>query len=153
GTGLDGLDRGPDLLPGGQPQLGGGGGGDVGRGGHQPGELDAQVVAVALDAGDGRGPGIARAALGFVGVQRDRGGRERDEHIALCAVRHCEGEVRADAYRPVVGVAPVEVEADEPGDVVGTGLGGDGGRVAFLDDVPVLDDDQAVGEHEGVERV
>ena len=49
--------------------------------------------------------------------------------------------------------AAVEVEADEAGDVVGAGLGGDGGGVALLHDAAVLDDDQPVGEHEGVERV
>ncbi len=49
--------------------------------------------------------------------------------------------------------ALVEVQADQPGDVVGTGVTGDVGRAAFLDDFAVLDDHQPVGEHHGVQWV
>src|SRR5439155_20111142 len=55
--------------------------------------------------------------------------------------------------RVAVGGAPVQVEADEAGDVVGTRLGGDGGGVTFLHHLAVFDDDEPVGQDEGVERV
>jgi hypothetical protein len=64
-----------------------------------------------------------------------------------------EAEVGGDPDGVAVGGAAVEVEADEPGDVVGAWSGGDGGGVALLDDVAVLDDDQPVGQHQGVEWV
>ena len=59
----------------------------------------------------------------------------------------------ADLDGVAIGGAPVEVETDEAGDVVGVGLGGDGGGVAFLHNLAVFDDDEPVGQDEGVQRV
>ena len=73
--------------------------------------------------------------------------------VAVEWVGDGEGEAVVEGDGVAVGRAPVEVEADEAGDVVGAGLGGDGGGVAFLDDVAVFDDDEPVGQDEGVERV
>jgi hypothetical protein len=53
----------------------------------------------------------------------------------------------------LVGLPSVEVQADEPGDVVGARFGGDRPGVALLHHAPVLDDDEPVGQHERVERV
>ena len=50
-------------------------------------------------------------------------------------------------------VAPVEVEADEPGDVRRAGAAGELGRGAGLHDPPGLEHDDPVGEDHGVERV
>ena len=123
------------------------------RGGDRPGELDAQVVAVALDPGDGRGPRVAGAAVGPVRVQRDGGGPEHDERVTVEPVRGGEAEPVIHHHGVAVGVSAVQVEPDEPGDVVGAGPGGDGRGVAFLHDPAVLDDDEPVGEDERVERV
>ena len=79
--------------------MGGGGRGDVGGGGDRAVELDAQVVAVALDAGDGGRPGVAGAAVGLVRVQGDGGGRERDERVAVERVGDGEGEAVGDVRR------------------------------------------------------
>ncbi len=91
---------------------------------------------------------------GSVGKQRDGARRERDEHVAGQArLGDREREVVAQPHHVLVGPAAVEVEADQPGDVVGARLGGDGGGVALLHDRAVLDDDEPVGQHERVERI
>jgi hypothetical protein len=52
-----------------------------------------------------------------------------------------------------VGRAAVEVEADQPGDVVGARPAGDGGGVPGLHHPAVLHDDHPVGQHHRVQRV
>ena len=150
--GLRGLDRRPDVLTGGQLQVRGRGLGDVGGHRDRAGELDAQVVAVPLDAGDDGRPGVARAAVRPLPVQRD--GRRAEGHERVPGQRVGRGErdpVDLDAVSG--GLAAVQVQADQPGHVVGARLGGHRGGVALLDDPAVLDDDQPVGEDEGVQRI
>ena len=57
------------------------------------------------------------------------------------------------ATRGAVGGAGVQVEPDQPGDVLGGGAPGDLGRRALLHDPAVLEHEQPVGEHERLERV
>ncbi|CAM5437813.1 hypothetical protein SFUMM280S_09567 [Streptomyces fumanus] len=52
-----------------------------------------------------------------------------------------------------VGPPAVEVEADQPGDVVGARVPGNVAGGALLDDPAVLDHDQPVGQHHRVQRV
>ena len=52
-----------------------------------------------------------------------------------------------------VGGAGIQVEADQPGDVLGGGAPGDLGRRALLHHAPVLEHEQPVGQHERLEGV
>ncbi len=83
-----------------------------------------------------------------------RGGAQRHEDLpALVVVRHDkvaatgQGDVRA------VRGTGIQVQPDELGNVVGGWSTGDLGGGAFLDDLAVFEDQETVGQHEGLQRV
>jgi len=86
-------------------------------------------------------------------VQHHRRGAERDEGVPGEVLRDGEQEPVGDLDAVVVGPASVQVEPDQLGDVVGTGPGGDGGRIPLLDDPALLHDHQPVGQHQRIEGV
>src|SRR5262249_37760175 len=109
---------------------------------------------VRLQSGDPEGPDVAGAgAGGTLPVQGDGAGREGDEDGAGEVLGGDDRGTAVEAYGVAFGVAPVEVEADEGGDVVGAGRAGGLGGGAVLDGPAVFDDDEPVGQHHGVERV
>ncbi|GAB3841909.1 hypothetical protein GCM10029963_14010 [Micromonospora andamanensis] len=110
--GFGSLDGSPQCPPGGQVQLGGGGRGDVGRHGDGATELHPQVVAVALNSGDGGRPGVAGAAVGTTGMQCHGRRRERDEDVTGVLVTGDEVESVGEQDPVTVGMTSVEVETD-----------------------------------------
>ncbi len=137
-----------------EAELGRGDRGQVGGQGQFAGEVGADLVAVGLQAGDLAAPEVAGAgAGGALPVEGDRAGREGDEDRPGEVLGGGHGRARLEPDGVALGAAAVEVQADEPGDVVRAGVTGDVGGGALLDDPAVLDDDQPVGQHHGVQRV
>ena len=99
---------------------------------------------------------VLRALLdcGALGADHDGRRAHRDQHVTVLAmVRDHEGAAAGERHRGAVGPARVQVQADEFGHVVGSGLAGDLRRGALLNDAPAFEDDELVSQHERFERV
>ena len=106
------------------------------------------------DIADPQRPRVARRALRFATVQRDRTGGEGHPHRALRGVgRHEDRTGVGPGVALRVTRRRVEVEADHGGDVGAAGLAEDLAGGAGLGHPAVLDEDEAVGEGQGVEGV
>ncbi len=66
---------------------------------------------------------------------------------------HDEGPAAAQCHVGALGAAGVQVQADEFGDVLGSGLTGDLRWGAFLHDAATFEDERAAGQHERFERI
>ena len=70
--------------PGTQAEVGDGRRGEVDQRAGPAVDLGADPVGEQLEAGDGAGPHVARArVVGALGVHRDRGRAQRDEHVGV----------------------------------------------------------------------
>src|SRR5215470_16589994 len=118
-------------------------------------EVEPDPVGQQREPGDSRGPGVARAAgLGVLIADDYGGGAHGHEHLtAQPVVGGDKAAPRGECYLRAAGVAGVQVEANEFGDVVGGGLARDLPGGAVLDDAPGLEDDELVSEYERFERV
>jgi len=135
-------------------QFGRGDRGEVGGQRQLPGQFHADLVPVALEPGDLAVPEVAGAGAGGpFPVQGHGAGRERHEDGAGEVLRGADGGARGEPHRVALGLPPVQVQADELGDVLGARVTGDLGRAALLHDPAPLHDDQPVGQHHGVQRV
>ena len=123
GAGLGGLDRGPDRLPRGQVELGRGGRGDVGGGDDGPSSWTRRLSPWRWMPVTVAGQVLRGLPSGWFGCSATADGRERDERVAVHSVGDGEGEPVGDRDGVAVGPAAVEVEPDQPGDVVGARAG------------------------------
>ncbi|CAM5601086.1 hypothetical protein SGRIM128S_06429 [Streptomyces griseomycini] len=107
-----------------------------------------------LQAGDLAAPEVAgTGAGGAVAVEGHGAGRERHEGGTGEVLRGAHRRTRVEPDRVAVGPAAVQVEAHQLGDVLGARAARDVGGRALLHDPALLHDDQAVGQHHGVQRV
>ena len=151
----------PDLLARSEAEVGDRGGGEVDEapGGRRP----ATRTRSASSSRPAIGPGPDVAWAGVLRAARcaarSRTGRTATSTSAPTAGSGAPGAAvqRAAGREPHGAVrgarAAVEVEADQPGDVLGRGPAGDLRRRAVLDDAAALDDEQPVGQHHRLERV
>src|SRR5262249_38213449 len=118
-------------------------------------EVEPDPVGQQRESCDSRGPGIARAAgLGMLVADDYGGGAHRHEHLTVQPlVGNDEAAPGDECYLKAFGVAGIQVEADEFGDVVGGGLACDLLGRALLDDAPGFEDDELVSEYQRFERV
>src|SRR5215469_8587810 len=128
---------------------------DVYQSGWLSVEVEPDPVGQQCEPGDFRGPAVAGAAgLGVLAADDYGGGADCDQYLAVHAViGGDEAASRGERHLGAAGVAGVQVEADEFGDVVGGGLAGDLLWGALLHDAPGLEDDELVSEYERFERV
>ena len=71
----------------------------------------------------------------------------------LARVGDDEGPASGEFHLRAVGLARVQVQADELGDVVGGRLAGDLRRGSLLDDAAAFEDQEPVGQHQRFQRV
>ncbi len=87
-------------------------------------------------------------------AEHHRGRPQRGQHrTGDRAVRDGERAATGQPYDTRLSLPPVQVQPDEPGDIVGAGPAGHLGRRALLHHPSGLDDDDVVGQHHGLDRV
>src|SRR5215213_8698628 len=150
---LGGLDGSPDRATVGQPQLAGGGRGDLGHHRDGAGDPDPDPVADRLQGVGGAGEHVAGGALGGAAVQGHGPGVDGGEHLAAVAAGGDQPPAALQVDGGAVGPAPVEVDPDQLGHVRRARPGADLGRGAGLGDPAAFQDDQAVGEGDGLQGV
>ena len=118
-------------------------------------EVEPDTVSQQREPGDLRLPGVPGAAvLRALTADDYRRRTHRDHHVTVLApVWDHEGAATGERHSGAVGLACVQVQADEFGHVVGSGLAGDLRRGALLNDAPAFEDDKLVSQHKRFERV
>src|SRR5512132_3013890 len=150
---LGGLDGGPDGAAVGQAELAGGRGGDLGHDRHSTRHAHPDTVADDLQGVGGPGPDVPGGALRRVAVQGDGVGVDGGEHLAPVAAGGDQAAAVLQLDGGPRGPAPVQVDPDQLGDVAGARPPADLGRAAGLGDPAVLQDDQPVGQGQGLQGV
>ena len=85
--------------------------------------------------------------------QRDRCRAEGDVDIPKDGLRQLDKSSARQQHPVTFAATSKQIEADEPGDVVGSRPPGHVQRRTLLDDAAMLDDDKPICQHGGVDRV
>ena len=105
-----------------------------------------------LERDDGSGPGVARAAVRLFPVEDDRVGRDDHHHVARVRSRRGHDGL-TDADMAAVGAAAIQVDAHQLGDIFGARAARDVVGGSDLYDLAAFQDEDAIGECEGVDGV